>query len=1021
MTFLVCVWLAQAPVDGRPEVVDVEIRLPATADPKVTEQVSELSKLVTVRKGQKLSRRAVRRSLESLFESQRFADVVARVENRPGGVAVIFDAVPKLLVAEVFFEGPVGEAPLSFALKADLQAAARLSVGSEYWNERGELASDSMVELLNRRGFRSARVAHSAQETELGLAIGFSVTLGEPTRLQSITIAGEPGIDLRRVLEATGVATGQVLDLDIIERGLQALRELFRKERYFRARVDAPVVFEGGRLVVPIQAGPRYEIVFSGNRRVTDASLLAVLGYEGEETLDEQLASRLADRLARFYRFRGFYDVRVTVSAANRASTAALGFVIEEGDPLRVVDTHFDGSRAIEPGVLREVLRKVIESSILEVVDAHAAGDSLALEGRTKAVFANDLPNPPALSIFEEGAYAEAVKAMTALYRERGYLQALVQLDGVEIRDRKATARFRIKEGAKASFRSVQARGLPQGVRSDAIERATEAARSGSAFSTAALEQLRQSVQRELARSGYLYAGVEAAYSLDTTGRFADCVLTVSPGPQVRVRTLLPVGADRTDEDIILRGATMQEGQALDSESLFTTQSNLLSTGAFKTVEVETLAPERAEPLKTVLLKVKELPRVSGELGLGYFVAEGPRLVLDASAPNLGGKAVNLAMRAQLNWFGLSVPALTGLVDVSDLDAVTQLGGRGNLSVQNRGLLPFDIGWRLDAIGERVFRPQFRFTRWAAIPTIDWTRSVEVPRFERRLKLTVALQYELEWARVQETSSLTNTVPLTFVDQERLRFLFGTFALQTLRLSPTLDFRDNALAPRKGVLLQGAAEVTGALYAGTPVAPGSSEERQVSVSFVKVSALATGYVPLSQRVVLALSLRGGRIAPLVADAVTPPVKRFFLGGATSMRGFNEDQLIAEDQRAQYRGEISDCQVLASKQGCTPAAQTVGAGRQIASQGGEFFALAKAEVRFPGVSIFDLGAFFEAGNLWLAQPSDLLGFGRLRYVVGAGIRYATPIGPLALDVGVNLVPDVLINEPRVVVHFNIGVF
>jgi outer membrane translocation and assembly module TamA len=43
------------------------------------------------------------------------------------------------------------------------------------------------------------------------------------------------------------------------------------------------------------------------------------------------------------------------------------------------------------------------------------------------------------------------------------------------------------------------------------------------------------------------------------------------------------------------------------------------------------------------------------------------------------------------------------------------------------------------------------------------------------------------------------------------------------------------------------------------------------------------------------------------------------------------------------------------------------------------------------------------------------------VVGAGIRYATPIGPLALDVGVNLVPDVLINEPRVVVHFNIGVF
>jgi len=43
------------------------------------------------------------------------------------------------------------------------------------------------------------------------------------------------------------------------------------------------------------------------------------------------------------------------------------------------------------------------------------------------------------------------------------------------------------------------------------------------------------------------------------------------------------------------------------------------------------------------------------------------------------------------------------------------------------------------------------------------------------------------------------------------------------------------------------------------------------------------------------------------------------------------------------------------------------------------------------------------------------------VVGAGLRYVTPIGPLALDVGVNLAPDLVINEPQFVVHFNIGVF
>jgi len=62
-------------------------------------------------------------------------------------------------------------------------------------------------------------------------------------------------------------------------------------------------------------------------------------------------------------------------------------------------------------------------------------------------------------------------------------------------------------------------------------------------------------------------------------------------------------------------------------------------------------------------------------------------------------------------------------------------------------------------------------------------------------------------------------------------------------------------------------------------------------------------------------------------------------------------------------------------------------------------------------------FFELGNLWLAQPTSLT----LRPVAGTGIRYLSPIGPLALDVGFNLAPDTIVNESPFQVHFNIGVF
>lgn len=1012
MTLLLCALLGQAASTSENEVVRVELRLPVGADEKLLERIAEL---VTVRRGQRLSRRAVRRTIESLFESRRFADVVARVLPEAGGVAVVFELVPRRLATDVFFEA-AGGGVLAQSLKADLLAAGRFTVGSEYWPERGEQAAEVMAELLRRRGFQEARVRHTAIVNDLGLAIGFVVTQGTPTLLRSIGFVGEPGLELDRALSALGLSTGQVLDLDVVQRGLESLRALLRAQRYFRARVDVPVVLEGGRLVIPIQAGPRFDLIFSGNRRFTDASLRAVIAYDGEELLDAQLAGRLARRLERFYRLKGFRDVRVATSEVTSAdqTRAALGFSIEEAEPVRVTEVRFEGNRVLSAAELRDVVSRVIEaSSPTAVTEAHATGDPLELEGRTAPVFARDFPSPPPLTVLDEDTYLEALKALTALYRERGFLQASVELAGITRVGNLAITTFKVNEGAQALFRLLQTQGVPLGFRSETVE----LVKTNSPFSVAALEQVRQGVIRELGRRGYLYADVEATYALDTSGRHADCVILVKSGPQVRVRTVLPVGAERTSDELISRQATMREGQPLDSESLFTTQSNLLGMGAFRTVEVEMLAPERPEPLKTVLLKVKERPRLSAEVAVGYFVAEGPRVVADVSAPNLGGKAINLALRGQINWFALSFPALNRFVDVSDLDALTQFGGRGNLSVQNRGLLPFDIGWRVDVLAERVFRPQFRFTRFAGIPSLDWTRSFEIPRIAQRLKATLALQYELEYARVQETSSQATSVPLTFVDQERLRFLFGTFALQTVRFQPTLDLRDNALTPRRGLLVQGSAEVTGALYAGTPTAPGSLVERTVPVSFFKASALASGYVPLGDHVVLALSLRGGRIVPLVSDAVTPPVKRFFMGGATSMRGFNEDQLIAEDRREQYREEIASCQRLASKAGCSSAANTVAAGRQIPSEGGEFFGLGKTELRFSGLSVLDFGLFFEMGNLWLAMPTTL----RLRSILGAGVRYVTPIGPLAFDVGVNLLPDQIINEPFVVAHFNIGTF
>lgn len=1000
--------LAQAPsAPAAPGTVEaVEIRLPVGAPEGVLERVSEL---VTVRKGQALSARAVRQSIEGLYASGRFSDIVVTTRDDGGKVTVVFALTPQKHLGSIYVEGAK-----AFGTP-ELLALTHLAAGKdEYWPERVVLAAETLREFYRRRGYQSATVTPDVQEGSSEVDVGFVIDEGDPTHIAALSVAGDPAPGLLDPLSMIGLAPGDVLDEEQLEAGVERFRAKLRQEHYYRAKVDAPEVLPGGRVVFPVTAGPRYRIAFTGNRSLADVALRGILGYSGQEGLDGTLEARLAQRLEKAYRFRGFHDAKVTVTetVAPSHQDALLTFEVDEGAPVRISTLTFEGNKAVSDDELEEVLAAVIEAAApAPTFEEHALSDPQGLEGRLAPVFAASLPRPPWVTVFDEAAWADAIKAMTALYRERGFLSASVRLAGVVLERAHASARFVVREGPRASFRSVALLGAPSGFRSDAVE----AVQAGSVFSVQALDGVKNAVLRELGRKGYLFATVESDFALDTSGRNADSTIRVKPGPQVRTRRVLPVGNARTRDETILSLATMVEGQPLDSETLFTTQNALMQTGAYRTVDVEMLSPDVAEPLKTVLVTVREAPRLSPEFGFGYFFAEGPRVVSDVTAPNLFGRAISLSGHLSLNWFSASPLALSGLVDTSDLTGFDPLGFRGNISAQGRGLLPENIGTRFDLVGERVFRPTFRFTRVATVPSLDWSRFFDVPRIDwARLKVTLQLQYQVEFSRVTRTgaSSVEQSLPLSLLDQQRLRFLYGDFMLQTVKFAPTLDLRDNAFTPRKGVLLQASGELTGALYTRDEL------NNPVPVGFAKVQALASGYVPVWRNTVLALSARGGRIFPLVSGSVTPPVNRFFMGGSTSMRGFNEDQLLAQDLRAQYRDELAACTALAVKAGCTENAQTILAGRQVPSPGGELFALFKAELRFPAFTAFDVGVFMEAGNLWLSMPTSLL---PLRVVAGTGLRYVTPIGPIAVDVAFNLAPDTLINEPAYVVHFNIGVF
>jgi len=190
---------------------------------------------------------------------------------------------------------------------------------------------------------------------------------------------------------------------------------------------------------------------------------------------------------------------------------------------------------------------------------------------------------------------------------------------------------------------------------------------------------------------------------------------------------------------------------------------------------------------------------------------------------------------------------------------------------------------------------------------------------------------------------------------------------------------DNVLNARRGYQIAFHVEEAGRLVPG-------------SFNFYSGSIDARHYLPLGDNLVVASRVQLGNIRPVGADPANVPFsKKYFLGGATSVRGWG-------------RFEIS------------PLSEGLPIG------GNSLLALS-AELR--GTLHGNLGGvlFVDAGNVWEGSWDHQLN--DLRYAIGPGLRYQTPVGPIRLDVGfqINPIPGLLVNGSEQKrpyrIHFSIG--
>ncbi len=996
---------AQAPTVEAP-VVSVRI---VAEDGRV---LSESPGGIAVEVGKPLDREQIARSIRALYGTGDYADLRAVTTPVGGGVRLDFVVRENLFFNRVLIEG-LTPPPTD----ASAAAAMQLALGKPFRQEDVDEGLDRLRDVLKEEGLYTAQV--SAEKVPYPathqMDILVHVKPGPRAKVESVQLQNGTAYRDTELLSRLKMKAGQPVTTARIQHGTDRIRKFLVKKGRLSARATVRRgEYNAAKNTVPLELevteGPQVAVAVTGAKFSTgELKRLIQVYQEGAVDADllEEGKRNVRERLER----DGYFDAQVNYTTETKevqskdqktkGTEELITYHIERGARHRLVGIELTGNHYFSSELLRSRLqvygaafgsrgrfsRRLIDSdadSMRGLYDANgflnAKVDGQILDnykGKEGDIFVRF-----AIQEGEQTRVASVAIEGIHAFKEEELLGVIGSTPGQPYSDfNVATDRDNIlalyfNEGfPEASFTSTADRVTAETSAGAKAETKTEAAAAGGEKNQKKEEEKEKSSKPEAVQA----APVRLVYH-------------ITEGPQTRVRRILLSGYSRTRPKVIQREIRVKQGEPLREGDVVESQRRLYNLGIFNRVTIGPQNPDGADPDKDIVVLVEEAKRFTMAYGGGFEVQ---RL---ASTTNPTAGQVQAAPRGI---FELTKVNLTGRADSLSLKL------RGS-TIEDRALLGYSIP---NTFGSSHFSTQA--TAYTE-KTQDINTFTEM-RYEGSMQLTdqvtplTTVLYRYAFRKVL-VSNLNTTIAPEEIPLFEQPTLVSEFGVTWLR-----DARDNPADASKGSFNSADFNI-----ASTSI--GSSS------SFLRFFFQNSTYHPIKRRFSFARSVRIGILEPFAntesltfppttaaqCTATAPPgptpeiiplPERFFGGGGTSLRGFALNQAGPRDPCTGFPVGGQAMLVFNQEFRFPMRLPYVGAqfGGALFYDGGNVYSrLDRVTFRAyspkPVFALQDPTQPASATNPTVCVSNCTNELNYFAHTIGFGIRYATPVGPIRIDLG-----------------------